>query len=165
MRIGIVADTHNRVLPSLFDALAGVEEILHAGDVCRPDVLAEIEAIAPVIAVHGNCDEWELVDRLPAERRIERGGVAIAIVHGHQVGRASPERVAKLYGTGQPPGAVPPQPSVVIFGHSHQPCDARIGSMRLFNPGTAGGVRYSPSVGILTIVEGRFELEHVPLAR
>jgi len=165
MRYGIVADTHNRVLPSLFEALAGVEEILHAGDVCRRDVLAEIEALAPVVAVHGNCDEWALVHQLPAERRIEREGVAIALVHGHQAGRANVERIARLYAgeAGRAPGS--PPPDLVIFGHSHQACDLVHGGIRFFNPGTAGGVRYSPTVGILTIEDGRPRLEHLELAR
>ena len=169
MRYGIVADTHNRVLPSLFETLAGVKEILHAGDVCRREVLAEIEAAAPVVAVHGNCDEWPLVHELPAERRIEREGVAIALVHGHQAGSASPERMAKLYGAGPRAAAKPdaggPPPDLVIFGHSHQACDVVRGGIRFFNPGTAGGVRYSPTVGILTIEDGRLRLEHVELAR
>jgi uncharacterized protein len=159
VRIGVVADTHNRVLPSLFDALAGVEEILHAGDVCRRSVLAEIEAIAPVVAVHGNCDDWALAHELPEERRLEREGVAILLVHGHQTGRASADRVAKRYGAAGEP------PDLVIYGHSHVAGDVVRGGTRYFNPGTAGGVRYSPTVGILTITDGRFDLEHVALAR
>ncbi|HUP00481.1 MAG TPA: metallophosphoesterase family protein, partial [Gemmatimonadota bacterium] len=72
MRIGIVSDTHDRILPDLFRALAGVDEILHAGDICTAEALAEIEVIAPVTAVHGNMDERALFERLPEERRLER---------------------------------------------------------------------------------------------
>jgi hypothetical protein len=157
MRYGIVADTHNRILPSLFDTLAGVEEIFHAGDVCRRKVLAEIESIAPVVAVHGNCDSRRLVEGLPEEERIEREGVTILLVHGHQTGRADVDRMAKRYAAGGP--------DLVIFGHSHLACDVVRGGIRFFNPGTAGGVRYSPTVGILTIEGRRFELEHVELSR
>lgn len=165
MRYGIVADTHNRVLASLFDTLAGVEEIFHAGDICQDEVLAEIEAIAPVVAVHGNCDSRKLVEGLPEERRIEREGVTIHLVHGHQTGRADVDRMAKRYATGAPAPAPAASPDLVIFGHSHQACDVVRGGIRFFNPGTAGGVRYSPTVGILTIEAGGLRLEHVPLLR
>lgn len=158
MRYGIVADTHDRVLPPLFEALAGVTEILHAGDVCYADALAEIETIAPVVAVHGNCDGWALVHRFPAETTIEREGVSIAILHGHQTGTGAVDQIATRFQgvTGL---------DLVVFGHSHRPCDARRGGIRFFNPGTAGGVGHSPSVGILTIADRRFELQHVPLHR
>jgi putative phosphoesterase len=162
VRIGIVADTHNRVLASLFEALAGVEEIFHAGDICQPESLAEIETIAPVVAVYGNCDSRKLVEGLPEERRIERVGVTILLVHGHQTGRADVDRMAKRYA---PEGQAAATPELVIFGHSHQACDVVRGGIRFFNPGTAGGVRYSPTVGILTIEAEGLRLEHVPLRR
>lgn len=133
-----------------------MEEILHAGDVCKGHVLTEIEAIAPVVAVHGNCDARDLVERLPAERRIERAGVSILLLHGHQAGRASAERIARL---------ALAKADLVVFGHSHEPCDEVLGGVRFFNPGTAGGVGRSPSVGILTIEGGRIDLEHVALPR
>ncbi len=148
------------MLPSLFDALAGVDEILHAGDICRADVLAEIEAIAPVLAVHGNCDARTLVERLPGERRVVREGVVIHVVHGHRAGRADVDAVARLCGVGEA-GA----PDLIVFGHSHEACDEVRGRTRFFNPGTAGGVGRSPSVGILTIENGEIALEHVALAR
>ena len=160
MKIGLVADTHDRVLPSLYDALAGVDEILHAGDVCRADVLAEIEGVAPVLAVHGNCDARALVERLPAERRLEREGIVIHVVHGHRAGRGDVDGIARLVGV-EPGGAA----DLVVFGHSHEKCDEVRGRTRFFNPGTAGGVGRSPSVGILTIDNGRITLAHVALAR
>ncbi len=174
MKIGLVSDTHDRVPAALFEALAGVDEILHAGDVCHAGVLAEIEALAPVLAVHGNCDERALVERLPAERRVERGGIAILVLHGYQTGRADADRLARLVlrgsGAGEDGGTrtapaltAPVAPDIVVFGHSHEPCDELRGDTRFFNPGTAGGVGRSPSVGILTIDGGRFTLEHVVL--
>jgi len=157
MRIGILADTHDKILPDLFSALAGVDEILHAGDICKVGALAEIETIAPVLAVHGNCDGRKLAERLPAERRVERGGVRILLLHGHQTGNASVDRIAKL---------VAARPAdLVVFGHSHEACDVERGGIRYFNPGTAGGVRYPPTVGILTIANESFTLEHAPLRR
>ena len=97
MRIGIVSDTHDRVLSSLHAELADVEEILHAGDVATTETLAEIETIAPVTAVRGNMDERPLADRLPEELVLERGAIRIALVHGHRVGRASVDDLAMRY--------------------------------------------------------------------
>ncbi len=153
-RIGLVSDTHDRVPPGIFSALAGVDEILHAGDICHADVLAEIESIAPVTAVHGNCDAMDLVRRLPEERRLERGGITIALLHGHRDGRADIAALAARLGTAF---------DLVIFGHSHEPLSRTRGGIRFFNPGTAGGVGGDPTAGLLTIEGGSFTIEHVAL--
>lgn len=78
MRIGVISDTHvpvrARVLPgAVFEVLAGVDLILHAGDLVTLDVLDELAAIAPVMAVHGNVDRPEVIERLPAALRVEVG--------------------------------------------------------------------------------------------
>ena len=75
MRIGIVSDTHDRVLPVLHAALAGVDEILHAGDIASAEALAEIETIAPVTAVRGNMEQRALKDRLPKKILLTRDEV------------------------------------------------------------------------------------------
>jgi predicted phosphodiesterase len=54
--VGLVSDTHGLVRPTLLEALRGVEGIVHAGDVGRPEVLAALSAVAPVVAVRGNVD-------------------------------------------------------------------------------------------------------------
>jgi predicted phosphodiesterase len=46
--IGLVSDTHGLIRPDIFNALDGVELILHAGDVGGVEVLAELATIAPV---------------------------------------------------------------------------------------------------------------------
>jgi putative phosphoesterase len=149
LKYGIIADTHNRLLPSLLAALEGVVEVWHAGDFCRQVVLEKIKTIAPVVAVHGNCDDRALVKELPAERWIEREGFSVLIVHGHAV---SPMEAAR-----QRPV------DLVVFGHIHAPYDVTRDGVRYFNPGTAGGLRHAPSAGILTIEDGQFQLEHVEL--
>ncbi|MFN2383654.1 MAG: metallophosphoesterase family protein [Gemmatimonadota bacterium] len=153
MRYGIVSDSHDRIPPGLSAALAGVVEIFHAGDICTLDTLAAFEAIAPVTAVHGNCDGRALVERLPEARRVDREGVAIALLHGHQHRRGDVAALARRF-------AADP-PAVVIFGHSHDPCDKLVRQTRYFNPGTAGGIGRAASVGILTITDGAFDLTHI----
>ena len=51
MKVGVVSDTHGLLRPEVLPALAGVEHILHAGDVGGEALLDELRAIAPVTAV------------------------------------------------------------------------------------------------------------------
>jgi putative phosphoesterase len=155
MRIGIVSDTHDRVLPALHAALGGVDEILHAGDVASTETLAEIETIAPVTAVRGNMDDRALADRLPKELVVERSGVRIALVHGHRVGHASVDDLAERFGER---GV-----DLVVWGHIHEPVSEEREGVRYFNPGTAGGVGAPPTCGLLTVERGSFRIEHLAL--
>ena len=152
MRIGIVSDTHDRVLAALHAELTGVDEILHAGDIASAEALAEIETIAPVIAVAGNMDDSALAQRLPAETILERDGVRIALIHGHRAGRASVDDLAERYGDR---GV-----DLVVWGHIHEPVSEERGGVRYFNPGTAGGIGSAATCGILTTDHGRFTVEH-----
>lgn len=155
MRIGIVSDTHDRVLASLHAALAGVDEILHAGDIMSAEALAEIETIAPVTAVRGNMDDRAVADRLPKDRILERDGVRIVLVHGHRVGRASVDDLARRYGD---EGV-----DLVIWGHIHVPVSEVRDEVTYFNPGTAGGLGTRPTCGMLITEGGRFTVEHLAL--
>lgn len=150
-----MSDTHDRLLPALFEALTGVEEILHAGDLCSEDVLVELEAVAPVVAVHGNMDPPELAAKLPPERLLEREGVKIALLHGHRQGGAAVDDFVEKYAL--------IGPDVVIFGHTHEPLSRVWDETHYFNPGTAGGVGADPTIGILEIRDGAVTLEHVLL--
>lgn len=152
-RIGLISDTHGLVRPEVFTALEGVESILHAGDVGPSDVLIELEAIAPVQAVYGNTDD---PGRPELHEAIDTtiGGVRVHVSHGHEVGSPNPERLAARYDA-----------DVVVYGHTHRQLVTTIGSQLIVNPGAAGARRFNlePSVAILTIVDGRAEVELVPL--
>lgn len=155
MTIGVVSDTHDRLPAALFTALAGVDEILHAGDVVSTEALIELEAIAPVTAVHGNMDEIDLVAALPPHRLLERAGVRIALIHGHRQRRGDVDDIARRFAN--------EGPDVVIFGHSHEALSEVRDGVHYFNPGTAGGVGAAPTIGRLTIEGGSFSLVHVAL--
>ncbi len=155
MRIGIVSDTHDQVLSALHAALAGVDEILHAGDIASGEALAEIETIAPVTAVRGNMDGGPLADRLPEESIVTRDGIRIALVHGHRIGRASVDDLIERFD-----GL---SPDLVVWGHIHEPVSQLWNGVRYFNPGTAGGIGTSPTCGLLTTRDGRFTIEHLAL--
>jgi putative phosphoesterase len=75
MRIGVISDTHGKVLPEVFDAFKGVSLIFHAGDVGGDAVLAELETIARVIAVRGNVDVDLAPPLFPDTRRLTLEGV------------------------------------------------------------------------------------------
>lgn len=138
MRVGIVSDTHGLLRPQVFAAFAGVEHILHAGDVGPADLLVELEAIAPVTAVWGNTDGWEVRGRVPEVARVELGGVATVVFHGMQLGSPTAARAAAAY----------PDAGLVVFGHSHRPVVERVGGVLAVNPGSAGPRRFRDPVTV-----------------
>ena len=138
MKIGIISDTHGLLRPQVFDLFEGVEHILHAGDVGRDGILAELEAIAPVTAVWGNVDGRELRGRVPEVARLELGGVVIAMLHGMQLGSPTPEKAAAAH----------PDAGLVVFGHSHRPLVRQVGSVLAVNPGSAGPRRFKDPVTV-----------------
>lgn len=155
MLIGLISDTHGLLRPSVHTALAGVELILHAGDVGGNEILAELELIAPVRAVFGNTDPRDLrglVDRI--DDVID--GVRVHVSHGHELGAPRVEFLLAAYDA-----------DVIVYGHTHQPLVHRASDGRLVvNPGAAGQRRFdvAPSVARLTISGGRAEVEIVTLA-
>lgn len=155
MEIGIVSDTHGLLRPELFAALEGVEHILHAGDLGPAELLAELEAVAPVTAVWGNTDGWDVRDRVPEVAEVELEGVRVVVIHGQQLGSPSPARVAARY----------PEAGLVVFGHSHQPVVQRVGAVLAVNPGSAGPRRFRLPVTAAraTLREGRAEARLVTL--
>lgn len=153
--IGLISDTHGQVRADVHRALAGVDFILHAGDVCGDDVLMELEIIAPVTAVYGNCDDY---DHPRLARQVERSerGVRLHVSHGHELGVPSVERLLAAYDA-----------DVIVYGHTHRPLIARAAGRLVVNPGAAGPRRFdiAPSVARLTIAaDGTVDAEIVPLA-
>lgn len=152
--IGLVSDTHGMVRPSLFTALAGVERILHAGDVGGPDVLVELGAIAPVRAVYGNTDPIGH-PVLPGAIDETIGGLRVHVSHGHELGSPTPDRLLAAYDA-----------DVIVYGHTHRQLVHRAADGRLVvNPGAAGARRFDlmPSVARLTIADGRAGVELIAL--
>jgi putative phosphoesterase len=136
----------------VFDALAGVELILHAGDVGE-GVLQELRVIAPVRAVRGNTDPLNDPE-LPATIELERDGVRVHVSHGHELGAPTPAKLLAKYNA-----------DVLVYGHTHKQLVVRVGERWVVNPGAAGQRRFKlePSVGRLTIRRGKVEIEIVEL--
>ncbi len=155
LKIGLISDTHGRLRPEVFPALDGVLRILHAGDVGGAQILVELEAIAPVTAVYGNTDTFELRERLPRVARVEEAGRRIVVAHGDALGSPTPAKLAAEY----------PDADVIVYGHTHIPKVERVGRALVINPGAAGPARFhlKPSLAILTLAPGEERVEVVPL--
>jgi uncharacterized protein len=146
--IGLISDTHGLVRPEVFDALAGVELILHAGDV-GDGVLEELATIAPIEAVFGNTDDPGNPQLAGAiERTI--GGLRIHVSHGHELGSPTPERLLARYDA-----------DVIVYGHTHQHKVVEQDHRLVVNPGAAGPRRFKlqPSVARLAITDGVARVE------
>lgn len=133
MHIGVLSDTHGYFHPELSTFLRGVDLILHAGDIGTPDVLDQLEALAPVRAVWGNVDGQNIRRRVPEDQRFEVEGLSFWMTHiGGKPGRWD-KRVGPLLRRDPP--------HVFICGHSHILRIERVpslGGMLFMNPGAAG---------------------------
>jgi uncharacterized protein len=145
--IGIISDTHIPHFKKLPDAIwehfAGVELIIHAGDLSVLSVIKKLETIAPVVAVQGNVEEDQVIHTLPIKREIVVGHCRIGIVHilGDSHNR---ERLARHEF---------PKACVVVYGHSHIPWNEDRNGLLLFNPGSATDRRRQErcSIGLLHV--------------
>ncbi|MBI4723464.1 MAG: metallophosphoesterase family protein [Rhodomicrobium sp.] len=138
--IGLISDTHGLLRPQAAAALAGVSRILHAGDVGKPEILAQLAAIAPVTAVRGNVDLGGWALELPVAVTTAVEGHSIHMVHNPAELSINPalENV-----------------SVVVLGHTHKPLIETRGGVLYINPGSAGPRRFSlpVSIGFLRLAE------------
>jgi putative phosphoesterase len=156
--VGVISDTHGLVRPGIAAAFAGVDLILHAGDVGGAAVYNSLAALAPTEAVFGNVDDPH-DPVLARERVVTVAGVTIHVSHGHELGRPTPELALARY-----------RGDVVIFGHTHKAIVVRDDAGRIgMNPGAAGPRRFHlpASVARLTITRDapeKTEVEFISLA-
>jgi hypothetical protein len=157
--IAVIADTHMpkgaRALPAeCVEQIRAAEAVVHAGDFSTALVLAELEALCPVVhAVHGNVDDAELRRRLPESLELEVGGRALAVVHDAGPARGRLARLRARF-----PGA-----DVVVFGHSHLPLHEEEDGFQIFNPGSPTERRRAPrrSMGLLRSGAAGLRFEHL----
>jgi putative phosphoesterase len=148
--VGVISDTHGMLRPEALEALKGSSFIIHAGDIGRPEILKNLEKIAPVTAVRGNIDRSSWARKLPACNVLEVGGVSIYVLHDVQRLDLKPEAAGF---------------AAVIFGHSHMTKQEMKCGVLYFNPGSAGPVRFRlpVSVGKLVVSDGKLTGEVVEL--
>jgi len=151
MRIGVVSDTHGLLRPEVAPALAGVERILHLGDVGKASILSELAKIAPVTAIRGNVDRTGPCSELPETEVAMIEGRYIYMLHDLKTLHLDPA-AGKF--------------AAVLFGHTHVPNFYRRKGVLYFNPGSCGPRRFElpVTVGLLTVEEdGELEAKIVPL--
>jgi len=151
--VGLISDTHGLLRASVHDALAGVDLILHAGDVGGGGILDELRIIAPVQAVFGNTDS-PADPNLSQELIVPLNGIEIHVSHGHELGSPTPAKLLAAY----------PQ-DIIVYGHTHRQLVSNADGRIVVNPGAAGPRRFNltASVARLTIGDGKPEVEIVPI--
>lgn len=147
-KIGILSDTHNLLRKPVADILLSCDVILHGGDISTPQILKQLESIAPVYAVRGNTDrEWAA--HLPQTLSVELFGIQIFMIHNKKQIR---ENLQKK--------------DLIIYGHSHKYEELHTDGQIWLNPGSCGKRRFSLplTMAVLTIPRhGVFEIEKICL--
>ena len=153
MQIGIISDTHDHVPNAVHDALAGVDHILHAGDVGPMEVITELESIAPVSAVLGNMDYSIQLPQTHVQTFVSQK----FLVH-HIVDLPVPSQLVRV-------AMADEQPNVVVFGHTHMPYNEHHDGVLFLNPGSASNPRggSAPSVAIVECIESSLIVKFVAL--
>ncbi len=147
MRLGIIADTHGVLPKEVFDIFSKVDHILHAGDVGPPEILADLEVLAPVTAVYGNVDGLDIRGRCEKVAHLRLDGIIIVVTHGDQFGSPSPGVLHKAF----------PDAEIIVYGHTHRPKLELVDmTVTVMNPGSAGNPRHgmAASVGIMELEPG-----------
>jgi putative phosphoesterase len=150
MRIGVISDTHGLLRPEAEKALKGVELIVHAGDVGRPEILVQLKTIAPVFAVRGNVDTGAWALELPDTTVVEANGASLYVLHKLDKLDLNP-KAGKF--------------DAVISGHTHHAEQRWQDGVLYLNPGSAGPKRFELPVtlALLDLSEKRWKVEIVEL--
>lgn len=148
MKIGVISDTHiprraRQIPEQVLRGFAGVDLILHAGDLMDESVIYTLKKIAPIEAVAGNMDSDDLHFSLGRQKLLKLSGYKIGLIHGDGIYKTTVERAYDAF-----PGA-----DCVVFGHSHNPYSDYYQGVYMFNPGSPTDKRSNPdfSYGILRL--------------
>ena len=134
-RIGIISDTHGLLRPEAERGLTGVDHIIHAGDIGRPEIVDALRRIAPVTAIRGNVDSGEWAREYPDTTLLRLAGKSIYVLHDLKTLQADS-------GAGI---------DVIVSGHSHVPKVETVGGILYLNPGSAGRRRFTLPITLATL--------------
>jgi hypothetical protein len=135
-RIGIISDTHGLLRPEAERLLSGIDHIVHAGDIGRPEVVAALRRIAPVTAIRGNVDTGDWAGEYAETESVRLAGRKIYVLHDLKALQISP---------------APRSIDVIISGHSHAPSVNTVDGVLYLNPGSAGPRRFKLPITLATI--------------
>ena len=140
--VGLISDTHGLLRPEALVALRGSDLIIHAGDVGTPEIIEQLYALAPVVAVRGNIDKGDWASRLPSTAVAEAGSALIYVLH--DIAQLDLDPAASQF-------------NVVVSGHSHKHGHSERNGVMYLNPGSAGPRRFD-----LPITVARLDLRSLP---
>jgi hypothetical protein len=173
--LGLISDTHmpdrwRTLHDSLFDIFAGVDLILHAGDVGELWVLDQLSQVAPVVAVHGNDDSPDSIRELPFQQVVVIGGRRILLTHSHFPDRDEEmekrkidewhPKLQRLADMAKGAGA-----DILVFGHTHIALDTYYDGVRLINPGAIASGSHFNRQTIQTVAQLIFSSQTEPVLR
>ena len=145
-RIGVISDTHGYLDPQVLEEFAGVDHIIHAGDIMDGATLEALGKVAPVTAVAGNMDDSKL-GKLPREVTGKVGGVRFLVGHKRK-------RLMKRLSLGKVEGlGKHDSPDLVVCGHDHLPAVEWVDGTLFLNPGSASAPHYEDDDPTIAIVE------------
>lgn len=156
VRLGLISDTHGKLRPQVFEVFQGVDRILHAGDVGPFELLTELEALAPVTAVYGNTDGFDVRGRCAQVAELAIAGHRVVVTHGDQFGSPTPERLRDAF----------PAADLIVYGHTHRALVETLDGVIMVNPGSAGAARFGrePTVAIARLApEARIQVDVIDL--
>jgi putative phosphoesterase len=134
--LGVLSDTHGLLRPEAIAKLAGVDHLVHAGDIGTPEILDQLREIAPVTAVRGNNDRGAWAKDIPETQLLEMGGRRLYVLH--DLSQLDLEPAA---------GGI----AVIIAGHSHRPSAVEKNGVLFLNPGSAGPRRFKLPISVATL--------------
>jgi len=162
VRIGVLGDNHGYLDPEVLAIFAGVDHVIHAGDIMDPEILTALATVAPLTAVAGNLDTGKLAARLPREATGDVDGVRFVVAH-------KPRRLLKRLAAGKiTVGEQGAGPDLVVWGHLHTPTATWIDGVLHLNPGTASSPDEEddgPTVAIVERTQNGLAVRFVPLSR
>jgi hypothetical protein len=145
MKIAILSDTHGLLRPEVLERIQGCDYILHGGDINKPEIIEQLQLIAPVYVVRGNNDkEW--AEHLPKTLHVQLGELRFFLVHNK---KDVPKDLSDV--------------DVVVLGHSHKYLEQTIGEQLWLNPGSCGKRRFDQEItfAIMTIDGRDYQVEKI----
>ena len=152
MKVLLLGDIHGWVDDSIVELAAGMELVVHTGDIGSASVLAALKSrCGNVLAVAGNndvpkkwsVDEHHVLSGLPESLQIELPGGVLAIEHGHRIWDSANyhSRLRNKY----------PDTRAIAYGHSHIRRIDTTNQPWVMNPGAAGRVRTKGGASCLVL--------------
>jgi len=149
--VGLISDTHGLMRPTALAALKGCDLIIHAGDIGKPEIVEQLRAVAPVVAVRGNIDKGAWASQFPLTAVVQAHSARIYVLHDLQQLNLDPAAA---------------QFQIVVSGHSHKAGRSERGGVIYLNAGSAGPRRFQLPITVarLDLRESPWRVEFIDLA-